>query len=61
MKKPCKAGKYTTNAIILRNPIICWGFGGQSPCKYLRDCIEDNKESFSKKKYNSIIKKLSNN
>lgn len=54
----CKKGTYTTNQIILRSPIVCWGFGEELPCKYLKKCIEDNKESFSSRKFNSLMKKL---
>ena len=56
MKNKCKLGTYTTNQVILHGPIVCWGFGDQPPCKYLWDCIEDNKESFSTRKYNKLMK-----
>jgi len=53
-KNKCKAGYYTTNEIIDRGAIACWGFQNQPPCKYLLDCVEEHKHLFSTRKYNKI-------
>lgn len=54
----CKANRYTTNNVILHGAIVCWGYLDQPRCRYLRECVEDNKQHLSIRKYNKIIKIL---
>lgn len=57
-KHRCKAKKFTTNKVILHGSIVCWGFESEPHCKHLRECVEANKLSLSTRKYNKIIKSL---
>jgi hypothetical protein len=53
----CRAKKYKTNIVIFHGAIVCWGFQNSPPCEYLKDCVDEHKDKFSKRKYNNISKK----
>lgn len=57
-KGKCRKGTYTTNEIIFHGPIVCWGFGGEPPCEYIKECLEDYKGCIPKRKFNNLIKKI---
>ncbi len=54
----CKTGQYNTSEIIFHFPIICWGFEGQPACKHIKECLEEYKDVLTKRKYNSLLKKI---
>ena len=58
----CKAEEYKDNSVIFHSPIICWGFRDQPQCKYLKECLMDYQDDFSKvgkkRKFNNLLKKV---
>jgi hypothetical protein len=40
MKLKCRKGIYSTNAVVKRNPIVCYGFiqTGEPTCEHLNIC-----------------------
>ena len=61
IKGSCRSGQYLNNSVVLRAPIVCWGFNecGQPPCEHLRTCVEENKNHFKPRTYANLMKKLS--
>lgn len=41
LKNQCKAGQYTTNVVIVRTPLICFGGFGQPQCQHFKHCAEE--------------------
>lgn len=60
IKGSCRVGTYQNNSVVLRAPIVCWGFNdlGQPPCEHLHTCVEENKDHFKPRVYKNLMKKL---
>jgi uncharacterized Rmd1/YagE family protein len=56
----CQTKTYIDNEVILYGSIVCWGFRDQPKCKFLKDCINDQKQFFTKRMYNKLMKELNN-
>lgn len=56
----CKKGYYTTNIVVPRGPLVCFGGFGQPRCEYLKKCLEENKEFIRPRAYKKWIKILEN-
>lgn len=54
----CKAGQYTTNTVIVKCPLVCFGGFGQSQCKYFSECANEViKPILTERKWNNFKKK----
>ncbi len=58
-KNKCRAGKFTTNAVVTHGALICHGGFGQPACKYIDYCKKENGVRKRKKKKN-VFKLMAN-